>query len=88
MINCSHCYNCKSVIVLSGAINEFEFEKRCLINYKVNWWNNSVLARSWKDWWKGTLLNASWSDETILYYLEPGKMDEKNASDMEAGLMK
>ena len=26
MINCSHCYNCKSVIVLLGAINEFEFE--------------------------------------------------------------
>ena len=25
MINCSHCYNCKSVIVLLGAINEFEF---------------------------------------------------------------
>ena len=29
MINCSHCYNCKSVIVLLqiyGAINAFEFE--------------------------------------------------------------
>ena len=32
MINCSHCYNCKSVIVLLGAINEFELNLR--INLK------------------------------------------------------
>jgi len=31
MINCSHCYNCKSIIVLLGAINEFEFWKQLLM---------------------------------------------------------